>query len=143
VFQATTNPANTGNGNGNISGSYDDVSMTLDYTITFQDLTSSVTNMHFHVGSVGVPGGVDLAIPGPWTSPETGSGIVLNATQETNLLSGNWYVNVHTSDFGSGEIRGQVNVTQVPEPGTALFGLVSLGGLLLQRRRVVARKDRQ
>ena len=127
VFQATTNPSNVGSGTGTISGSYDDVSNLLDYTITWADLTSAVTNMHFHLGAPGVPGGVELGIAGPWTSPEVGTGIGLSATQETNLLAGNWYVNVHTSDFPGGEIRGQVLVTPIPVPAAIWLFVSSLG----------------
>lgn len=105
VFQALANPADTGVGTGTIMGSYDDGTMLLDYTITWQDLTSMVTNMHFHLGAVGISGGVALGIPGPWSSPQVGTGIILDAAQELDLLSGDWYVNVHTSDFGGGEIR--------------------------------------
>lgn len=123
VFQATTNPSNVGSGAGTISGSYDDVSNLLSYTITWENLTSDVTNMHFHLGAPGVPGGVELGIPGPWSSPQVGTDIGLSASQETNLLAGNWYVNVHTADFANGEIRGQVLVTAVPVPAAAwLFG---------------------
>lgn len=55
-----------------------------------------------HVGAPGVPGGVDLGVPSPWTSPKTGSGIVLSASQESNLLAGNWHLNIHTQNFGGG-----------------------------------------
>ena len=88
VFQATTNAANTGIGTGTISGSYDNVTNLLNYTITWQNLTSAVTNMHFHLGAPGVPGGVALGIPGPWASPEIGTGIALSAVQEIDLLAG-------------------------------------------------------
>ncbi len=127
VFQATTNPDDIGNGSGEISGNYNDVTNLLNYTITWSDLTSEVINMHFHVGSVGVPGGVDLGISGPWSSPQSGVDILLDVSQENNLLSGDWYVNIHTADFVGGEIRGQVNVavSEVPEPWT--LGLLSLG----------------
>ena len=101
VFQALTNPGNVGNGTGTIAGDYDDVTNSLNYTITWMDLTSDVNNMHFHVAPVGVSGPVDLGIPSPWSSPQVGSA-TLTDTQETNLLSGNWYVNVHTLDFGGG-----------------------------------------
>jgi hypothetical protein len=134
-IQATTNPSNTGSGIGTISGLYNDATKSLDYSISWSDLTSAVTNMHFHVGAVGVPGGVALGIPGPWSSPETGTGITLDATQETDLLAGNWYVNIHTTNFGFGEIRGQVNVAPVPEPSSYLLSMVSAAGFLAFRRR--------
>ena len=108
--QATTNPDDIGNGTGTISGSYDDVTKLLNYSIDWMNLTTAVTNMHFHVGAPGVPGGVDLAIPGPWSGPQIGTDVALTGPQEANLLSGNWYVNIHTADFGAGEIRGQVIV---------------------------------
>jgi hypothetical protein len=138
VFQALTNPGNVGNGTGTIAGDYDDVTNSLNYTITWMDLTSDVNNMHFHVAPVGVSGGVDLGIPSPWSSPQVGSA-TLTDTQETNLLSGNWYVNVHTLDFGGGEIRGQVIVNPVPIPAAAwLFGsgLLCLFGLVRRKHSV-------
>lgn len=135
VFQATTNPENVGNGTGTISGDFNDVTNILNYSITWQNLTSAVTNMHFHVGEPGVAGGVDLGIPSPWSSPETGSGIVLNGTQVSNLLAGLWYVNVHTANFGAGEIRGQVNISAVPIPATVWMFGSALGVLGWLRRR--------
>ena len=135
VFQALTNPFDVGNGTGTIAGDYDDVTNSLNYTISWMDLTSAVTNMHFHAAPVGVSGGVDLGIPGPWSSPQVGFAI-LDASQETNLLSGNWYVNVHTSDFPGGEIRGQVIVNPVPIPAAAwLFGSGLIGLIGLSRRK--------
>ena len=133
VFQATTNPANIGNGTGTIAGDYDDATNILNYSLEWMNLTTPVTNMHFHLGAPGTPGGVELGIPGPWISPQLGVGILLNNSQETNLLSGDWYVNVHTQNFPGGEIRGQVMASVVPIPaaiwlfGTALIGLVGFG----------------
>ena len=139
VFQATTNSGNVGNGSGTIAGDYDDVTNILNYSIEWMDLTSPVTNMHFHLGAPGTPGGVDLGIPGPWTSPQIGVGIPLNISQEANLLAGNWYVNVHTQNFGSGEIRGQVLVNAVPIPAAIwLFGTALVGFIGMSRRRKVA-----
>ncbi|MCA9232049.1 MAG: CHRD domain-containing protein [Planctomycetales bacterium] len=140
VLQAGTNGgfgAGTGIGTGTISGTFDDVSKLLDYQLTWQDLSGPATNMHFHLGAPGVSGGVQLPIPSPFTSPKIVSGVALSATQESNLLAGNWYVNVHTSAFTGGEIRGQVNVSQIPEPATAGLAAAACFGIaaLVRRRR--------
>lgn len=136
VFQATTNPGNVGNGSGTIAGDYDDATNILNYTIEWMNLTSDVTNMHFHLGAPGVPGGVELGIPGPWASPQSGVDILLNDAQESNLLAGLWYVNVHTANFGGGEIRGQVDVNVVPVPAAAwLFGTALIAFVGFSRRR--------
>lgn len=50
------------------------------------------------------------------------------ATNVSELLAGNIYLNVHTQSWPGGEIRGQV----VPEP--AALGLLALGGLFVRRR---------
>jgi hypothetical protein len=72
---------------------------------------------------------VDIgAISGGVVSPMIGN-TVINDTQEADLLAGLWYVNIHSSVFPGGEIRGQV----VPEPTTIC--LLGLGGLLLSRSR--------
>ena len=134
--QALTNPNNVGAGTGLISGNYDDLSNTLNYSIQWMDLTADVTNMHFHLGAPGVSGGVELAVPGPWASPQVGTDILLSNEQESNLLAGDWYLNIHTSAFGGGEIRGQVAVTPVPEPNNLVAtSLVTLFSVALLRRR--------
>lgn len=138
VSQAGTNGGfggGTGNGSGTIAGLYDDVSNQLDYTITFSNLQGTVTNMHFHLGAPGVSGGVELGIPGPWSSPQVATGVSISEASETNLLAGNWYVNVHTSSFGGGEIRGQVEVSPIPEPTAPLMLLGAMAGFGLLRKR--------
>ncbi|MCL7420512.1 MAG: CHRD domain-containing protein [Methylobacter sp.] len=51
------------------------------------------------------------------------------------MLAGESYVNIHTTEFPAGEIRGFLQVEQVPEPELAgLLGL-GLGSLLVLRRR--------
>ena len=57
----------------------------------------------------------------------SGGGFVLTPGQITDLEAGLWYVNITSTAFPSGELRGQI--LPVPEPGSlALFGL---GGLAL------------
>ena len=123
-----------GDGIGAIFGIYDSDSNLLNYNLTWSDLTSQVTVAHFHLGAPGVSGSVQLAIPDT-TSPSVGTDILLDQSQEDNLLAGDWYVNIHTDNFGGGEIRGQVLVTAVPEPASGAMGCLVCGGLLIRRRR--------
>jgi len=74
--------------------------------------------------------GVGGTISGKWDAPE-GNGTTL-AAQLPNILSGNSYINFHTSQFPGGEIRGALVVA--PEPATCwLIGGAAVA-LLLRRR---------
>jgi CHRD domain-containing protein/PEP-CTERM motif-containing protein len=135
--------------------------LSYDVTLTGLDLdglqtpnnpNDNVTRTHFHAAPAGQNGGIvfgqidpnhDLddrvlnpvtgRITGVWDGNE-GNGTTL-AAQLANLLAGNLYFNVHTSDHAGGEIRGQVLI--VPEPGTWLLGILgcALGYLVWRRRR--------
>lgn len=114
---------------------YDDVSNLLSWTISYSGLLGTTNNAHFHgPAAVGVgPAGVRLAIPfntGVTADTLIGSGTISEAF-EVELLSQLWYINIHSTSFGGGEIRGQV----IPEPGT--FALTALGFLALAVRRRV------
>jgi hypothetical protein len=52
------------------------------------------------------------------------------AVQLPHILAGRSYVNFHTTQFGGGEIRGQLQA--VPEPGT--LSLLGLGAAAMARR---------
>ncbi|HVW67052.1 MAG TPA: CHRD domain-containing protein [Candidatus Peribacteraceae bacterium] len=79
----------------------------LTYHITVQNLTSPITAAHFHVGASGQNGS---AIQPITFSGSTADGTWNNLTQDqiNDLNTGLIYVNVHTSDYPDGEIRGQV-----------------------------------
>jgi MYXO-CTERM domain-containing protein len=137
---------------------FDDVAKTLSIDVAwgsasgFTNLTGAATNAHIHgpttnnngnngVGDWRQTAGVLIGLtsaPFTYNNSATAGGIVgtsapLNAANEAALFAGKLYLNVHTGANGGGEMRGFL--TPVPEPGTAVFGLAALGGLVLRRRR--------
>ena len=103
--QEAPNPITT-SATGNLNATYNKDTNILTYTITYSGITP--TAMHFHKGAPGVAGGVEIGINGPYSSPINGATIPLTEEQETDLLAGNWYVNLHSDTYKAGEIRGQL-----------------------------------
>jgi hypothetical protein len=123
--QAT--PAPTGvpaDAGGSALLAFDPATNTLGWHVHWQNLSGPATAMHFHgPAGFGETAGVQLnvgAISG-LTSPSIGSAVITDEFEE-QLLSGNWYLNIHTAQNPPGEIRGQV----VPEPASATLALVAL-----------------
>ncbi|MEO9533467.1 MAG: CHRD domain-containing protein [Crocinitomicaceae bacterium] len=84
---------------------------TLSYDILVDQLSASISGIHIHNGAVGVSGAVDVDLSGDVTGNSI-SGIITGASLTTDLIDrlilGESYVNLHTSMFPNGEIRGQV-----------------------------------
>lgn len=119
-------------GTGTGTMTYDDVSNLLNWTITFSGLTGTATAAHFHgPAAAGTNAGVQIGIPGASGTSGTLTGsATLTATQETDMLAGLWYINIHSTYKTGGEIRGQVQVVPLPAAvwlfGSGLFGLMAL-----------------
>ena len=115
----------------------------------------NVTRAHFHRGPPGSNGGIVFGIidgsptllndnnpndriVNPITSHISGAwdlnegNLTTLSTELPFLLSGGLYFNVHTTDHGGGEIRGQV----IPEPGAIALLTVALAPLCGRKRRV-------
>src|SRR4030095_8001424 len=74
-------------------------------SLHFSGLTSAQTDAHIHgPAAVGVTGPVLFPLPQGQVNDFE---ISLTPTQAQDLKNGLWYVNVHTSNFTNGEIRGQ------------------------------------
>jgi hypothetical protein len=106
-------PPNASTATGTIIGTYNDVTNTIYYTISFSGLSSNTTVAHFHgpaaLGVLANPPFLDhTGFPiGVASSTYTRSHVFSDA-QETWLKSGLVYSNIHTSNFPGGEIRAQI-----------------------------------
>ena len=90
--------------------------MRMSWKVTFRDLTSTVTGAHVHGPQrPGTNAGIqfDLAANGLNNQPLEGA-VVLNDAQLEYLLSGRMYVNVHSTKYPAGELRGQIQ--RMPPP---------------------------
>ena len=120
-------PILTSNAFGNALVTFDVPTSMLCYSITYSnggvaDLASGETVAHFHGPALpGVSTGVTFDIsplPSPLGSPKVGCVGPLSVTQRTELVNGQWYINIHSNDHPSGEIRGQVLFERIiPDPG--------------------------
>ena len=83
--------------------------------------------------------GVGGDFSGKWDEPE-GNGTTLSA-QLNNILTGQSYINFHTTQFGTGEIRGTIET--VPEVSSTLSLLAAAVVALLGLKRREARRVRR
>jgi CHRD domain len=100
-------PANDTAGTGSAELTYDPATKHLAWKVTYSGLTGPATAAHIHgPAAPGTNAGVAIKFENP-ASPVEGSATLTDA-QAADLEGGKWYVNVHTSEHKSGEIRGQV-----------------------------------
>ena len=98
--------ASTASGTADVT--FDTASKMLTWTVTYKGLTGKPTAAHFHgPAAVGANAGPVIGLTGDLVSPIKGTA-TLNDKQASELEAGMWYLNVHTSKYADGEIRGQV-----------------------------------
>ena len=112
TFLATINgasevPVNSSMAAGTASFTYNTTTYILTGTVTFSGITA--TGAHIHKGAAGVSGDVIFPLgSAPVTSPISFTSVALNATQRADLMANLYYVNIHSTAFPGGEIRGQL-----------------------------------
>jgi len=112
TYTATLNggsevPVNASMATGTATFTYNTVTYILSGTVTFSGMTP--TGAHIHKGAVGVAGGVIFPLGStPFTSPISYTSVALDATQRADLMAGMYYINIHSTAFPGGEIRGQL-----------------------------------
>lgn len=129
-------PANGSLGTGTATVLFDNVSGLMTVNGSFSGLTAPVSVAHVHgFAPAGVNAGVQFALtPSGGTSGTLSGAGFIGPGDFANVLAGLTYINVHTSAFPGGEIRGQIaNPIAVPEPTFA--GILGLGAACVWLRR--------
>jgi CHRD domain/PEP-CTERM motif len=160
---AAESPANASAGTGTATVTIDTVAHTLLVGATFSGLSANTTASHIHcctavpgVGNVGVatetptfalfPLGVTSgsfselynltltsSFNAPFVTANGGTAAGAESALFAGLANGTAYLNIHTTQFPAGEIRGFL--APIPEPSTYALMLAGLAGLALYRRR--------
>jgi len=123
-------------GTGFASVIFDDVASTVDWNITVANLATVILD-HIHSGPAGTAGPVVIDFMGALS----GSGLAVDPALLSTILTSPeaFYVNVHTTEFPAGAVRGQLSAgasVPVPEPG--MLGLLAFGLALLM---MIARRQ--
>jgi len=103
-------PSNASTGSGYARVVLNESTLTITWTVVFTGLSSNQTASHIHgPAAVGANAGVLINFPpvGGTSGTLTGTAAI-TAGQIANLRAGNGYVNIHTTNFPGGEIRGQL-----------------------------------
>ena len=140
IDAAQETPPTASAGTGWATATVDIALNTISYYIFYEGLTGAVTISHFHGNALhGLSAGpkVSLAVS---ASPMIGTVTYAQADEEA-LLTGRFYVNLHTVANGGGEIRGQLVPLLIPidagqevlppvtEATAAGFGLLAIDTL--------------
>ena len=101
-------PVTKSTGTGDATASLDTATHELTYDVTFAGFSSEVTAAHIHgPAEAGKNAGVVIPLGTAPKSPIKGTA-KLTEEQEKQLAAGMYYVNIHSKNFPSGAIRGQL-----------------------------------
>lgn len=161
-------PANNSLGTGFATVTFNDHDFTMRVEVSFSGLTGNVTASHIHcctstpgVSTAGVAtqtptfvgfplGGTsgtydhtfDMTNAASWNTAFVNAHGGTTGSAFDDLLggvgTGKAYLNIHSTTFGGGEIRGFLQLAPVPEPETwamMLAGLAAIGGIARRRAR--------
>ncbi|MDF1544674.1 MAG: CHRD domain-containing protein [bacterium] len=114
AFRMTEAEANAGAGTGSaatgiavleLNDNYDQLSIYAEHDVI------NTTDGHLHLGGIGVNGPIQFGLASA-VSPisETWN---LSLADVNNLASGQLYLNIHSTDFPAGEIRGQIDIEPI------------------------------
>lgn len=96
-------------GTGEVEVRFNEKASSIRWKVSYQGLSGPVTAAHFH-GPAG-PGqnaGVQLPLAGNLQSPTLEGEARLTPQQANELMSGHWYLNLHTARHPNGEVRAQL-----------------------------------
>jgi len=133
-FAATLSGANEvppADPDGTGSASIEIIGSTINFRITVANITMPPVMQHIHTGIAGVNGPIVVNFPGTWSGGTlSGSTTITPATAAAiNANPAGHYVNVHTTDFPGGAVRGQLG--QVPSQSVPMLSTRSVGVLAL------------
>lgn len=112
-YQATLLPSNevparVSDGYGSVLGYYNTQTKVLILRIEYANLKAPLTAWHIHKAAAGVNGSVIFNFGAPAPSNFYYTSSPLTADQENDLVTANYYVNLHSTLYPGGEIRGQL-----------------------------------
>ena len=107
-------PAKTSSANGTMNVTYNKDTRLFSFTVKYNNLTGVPTGAHIHgTAAKGVNAGVKYdflslfpqAVSGEFTNSIT---VDNTSIKQDSLLTGFYYINIHTATNPGGEIRGQI-----------------------------------
>lgn len=109
---AAVNPPTRSAATGRLDALYDAGTRLLRWKASWSGLSGAITGVQFH-GPAGMDqnGPPAMVWPGPF-GPSYEGRATLTPQQADDLVEGRWYVNIFTSAYPGGEVRGQLRVVR-------------------------------